>query len=63
MIIFPSYTLIFKMANNGAYVPLICPHCYKQFSSKEEFEHHHCKALNCILQMESIRKKLLNRFN
>lgn len=47
------------MANNGGLGPFICPYCYNQFNYKEDLDYHHCLALNHSLQMESIRKKLI----
>lgn len=47
------------MANNGGLGPFLCPYCYNQFNYKEDLDYHHCLALNHSLQMESIRKKLI----
>ena len=47
------------MENNGGLEPFICPYCYNQFNNEEDIYYHHCLALNHSLQMESIRKKLI----
>jgi len=47
------------MANNGGLGPFLCPHCFNHFNYKEDFDYHHCLTLNHNLQMESIRKKLI----
>jgi len=47
------------MANNGGLGPFLCPYCYNQFNYKEDLDYHLCLALNHSLQMESIRKKLI----
>ena len=47
------------MENNGGLEPFICPYCYNQFNNEEDIYYHHCLVLNHSLQMESIRKKLI----